>query len=94
MFIIAPAPYAYVIMRTRDAQRSALATKTTLMPHLRINPYKGSVTTVQCHSTQLDAPSALRAAHKLLVIVIPYLQGLLNNIASCICDNSPQVGMV
>ena len=31
----------------RGAQRSALAMKTTLTPHLRISPYKGSVATVQ-----------------------------------------------
>ena len=33
--------------RSRCTQRSALAMKTTLMPHMRINPYKGSVVTVQ-----------------------------------------------
>ena len=40
--------------------------------HLRIGPYKGSVNSVQNqmpfrYSAVLDAPSALRAAHKLLV---------------------------
>ena len=33
--------------RTRDAQRSACAMKTTLTPQCRISPYKGSVATVQ-----------------------------------------------
>ena len=38
-----------VTTRTRGAQRtrSALVMKTTPTPHLRISPYKGSVTTVQ-----------------------------------------------
>ena len=42
--------------------------------HLRIGPYKGSVNSVQNqmpfrYSAVLDAPSALRAAHKLLVFL-------------------------
>ena len=36
--------------------------KTTLLDHLNLGPYKESVTSVQ-----LDAPSALPAAHMLLV---------------------------
>ena len=40
--------------------------KNTYAPHLRIAPYKGSVTIVHIqHSTQLDAPAALRAAYTL-----------------------------
>ena len=45
--VASAAPYVHVIMRTRQAQRRALAMKTTLTPHLRISPYKGSVAIVQ-----------------------------------------------
>ena len=48
--------------------------KTTLTPHLRIGPYKGSVATAQIQmpfhaSAELDAPTALRAAHTLLILL-------------------------
>ena len=46
--------------------------KTTLMAHLSLAPYKESVKSVQiprCNA-ELDAPSALRAAHMLLIVQI------------------------
>ena len=45
----------------------ALAMKTTLLEHLSLGPYKESVASVQIQMPQLDAPSALRAAHMLLI---------------------------
>ena len=45
--VISSAVRAVGITQTRGVQRSALAIKTTLMPHLRISPYKGRVATVQ-----------------------------------------------
>ena len=47
ILLLSPALYAGVTTRMRGAQRSALAMKTTLTPHLRISPYKGSIATVQ-----------------------------------------------
>ena len=53
--------------------------KTTLTPHLRISPYKGSVATVQIQMPfHAIAPSALRAAHKLLIIYIRVVRRALN----------------
>ena len=45
--LLSPVPYAHIITRTQEVQRSILAVKTTIMPHLRIGPYKGSFATVQ-----------------------------------------------
>ena len=58
-------------MDARATQRithTRVGYETTLMAHLSLAPYKESVTIVKCRFTQLDAPSALRAAHMLLII--------------------------
>ena len=53
----------------RCVARLWLRALVTLLEHLSLGPYKESVASVQIQM-QLDAPSALRVAHMLLVILI------------------------
>ena len=57
----------YSVKRGRATLR--VGYENNITPHLRLGPYKGSVNSVKYRSTLLDAPSSLRAAHKLTLHV-------------------------